>query len=165
MGNGDVRNVVGTVSRGQPQVGRPPRVPFVVRHVCVLLLSIVGVAGCALPPAQLPPVPASVEPPSDPATVYATVRQREEAIRTLRAQFSAVVHQGTSERRADGVLLVKKPDRFRMRLLSPFGLTVFDYTSWDAHARMELPLEGKRLDDDEIARAAPFSPADLRPAF
>jgi len=113
---------------------------------------------------QPPAVPVSTG-ATNPAAAYAIVRQREDTIRTLRAQFAAVVHQGTVERRADGVLLVKKPDRFRMRLVSLFGVTVFDYTRWGTHARMELPLQGTRLMDDEISTGAPFSPGDLRPAF
>ena len=102
---------------------------------------------------------------ADPAAVYAAVRRAEDSVQTMRARFSATVHQGDNVRQADGVLVVKKPDRFRMRLLSPFGLTVFDYTSWDGHARMELPLEGKRLSDSEITAESAFTPGDLRQAF
>ena len=86
-------------------------------------------------------------------------------MRALRSRFSARVNRAGEVRRADGVLLVKKPDRFRLRLLLPFGPTVFDYTSWDDHDRMQLPLEGKDFSDAEIADHAPFSPADLRVVF
>lgn len=97
--------------------------------------------------------------------MYAAVRSREAEVQTLRARFAARVHRGAEVRRADGVLLVKKPDRFRLRLFSTFGLTVFDYTSWETHDRMELPLEGKRFADAEIADHSPFSPADMRHVF
>lgn len=100
-----------------------------------------------------------------PAAVYGAVRRQEAAVQTLRARFSARVDRDGEVRRADGVLLVKKPDRFRLRLLLPFGPTVFDYTSWDNHDRMQLPLEGKQFSDAEIADHAPFSPADLRAVF
>ncbi len=103
--------------------------------------------------------------PADPAEVFAAVRRREDAILSLRARFSVTVQQDENVRRAEGVLLVKKPDRFRLRLLSPFGFTVFDYVTSGAHMRMELPLEGKRLVDDEIATQSAFSPVDLRQAF
>src|SRR5579862_550754 len=102
---------------------------------------------------------------TDPAAVLAIVRQREDAMHSLRVRFSATVRQGETERRAEGVLLVKKPDRFRLRLLSPFGFTVFDYVMDGSHTRMELPLEGKRLTDDEIGNQSAFSPIDLRQAF
>ena len=104
------------------------------------------------------------EPVTLPEATYAAVRQRE-SIQTLRARFSLEMRGGNEERRADGVLLVKKPDRFRLRLLSAFGFTVFDYTSVGTHARMELPLEGKRFVDGEIPAHAAFSPADMRTAF
>jgi hypothetical protein len=117
-------------------------------------------AACA---PRVAPLPVSV--PADPAAVLALVRQREDAIHTLRARFSATVYHGDSVRRAEGVLLVKKPDRFRLRLLSPFGFTVFDYVAHGAHALMQLPLEGQQLADDEIGAQSPFSPLDFRQAF
>ncbi len=127
-----------------------------VAFLCAALLAACG-SRVAAPPAA--------ESEQTPEAAYAAVRQQEAAIRTLRARFSARVRRGTETRNAEGVLVVKKPDRFRLRLLSPFGLTVFDYTSWDAHDRMELPLEGKLFRDAEIAEHAPFSPADMREVF
>ncbi len=99
--------------------------------------------------------------------VYAGLRRRETEIQNLRARFSAVFETSGSEatvRRASGVLLVKKPDRFRLRLLSPFGFTVFDYVSSGEHVRIELPLQGKTLTDGE-ADHGPFSPRLLRQQF
>jgi len=112
-----------------------------------------------------PPRPQPALVSGDPEQIYAMLRAREEQIQTLRARFSATLQQGESARRAEGVLLVKKPDRFRLRLLSPFGFTVFDYVARGAHARMELPLEGKELVDEEIAAQSAFSPLDFREAF
>lgn len=109
--------------------------------------------------------PPAIETDLTPDAVYAAVRQQEAAVQTLRARFSARVDRAGEVRRADGVLLVKKPDRFRLRLLLPFGPTVFDYTSWDSHDHMELPLEGKQFSDAEIGAHAPFSPADMREVF
>jgi hypothetical protein len=107
------------------------------------------------------PVPAG----TDPAALLAMVRQREDGIHSLRARFAATVRHDDTVRRAEGVLLIKKPDCFRLRLLSPFGFTVFDYVTRGAHARMELPLEGKQLVDGEIGTQAAFSPLDFRQAF
>jgi len=125
-----------------------------------LVCSALLVACRARVPAPVPPETALT-----PDAVYAAVRRQEAQVRALRSRFSARVDHAGEVRRADGVLLVKKPDRFRLRLLAPFGPTVFDYTSWDDHDRMQLPLEGKQFNDAEIADHAPFSPADLRVVF
>ncbi len=111
------------------------------------------------------PLPAAAPADLTPDAVYAAVRRQDAEVQALRARFSARVDRAGEVQRADGVLLVKKPDRFRLRLLLPFGPTVFDYTSADDHDRMELPLEGKGFSDAEIAEHAPFSPADLRAVF
>lgn len=132
--------------------------------MCRLLAPILSLA-CTVAACARPVAPPPVSPTADPAEVLALVRRREDAIHTMRARFSATVHQGETVRRAEGVLLVKKPDRFRLRLLSPFGFTVFDYVTFGTHTRMELPLEGKRLSDDEIGTQSAFSPVDLRQAF
>lgn len=124
---------------------------------CVLLLAACGCRRAPAPPAEIVA--------ADPGSIVAAVRQRDALIHSLRARFTARVQRGTEVQHADGVLLVKKPDRFRVRLLSAFGLTVFDYVSWQTHARMRLPLEGKQLDDEEIANQAAFSPADMRSVF
>ena len=134
----------------------PRSVDCLVVGVCLVCTAV----ACA-PRAAPPPMAVA----ADPDEVLAAVRQREDTIHTLRARFSATVHHSESERRAEGVLLVKKPDRFRLRLLSPFGFTVFDYVSHGMHGRMELPLEGKQLVDDEIGAQSPFSPVDFRQAF
>jgi hypothetical protein len=124
-------------------------------------LSIACLAAACAPRMAPPPVLVA----ADPTEVFAVVRQRENTIHSMRARFSATVYQGENVRRAEGVLLVKKPERFRLRLLSPFGFTVFDYVTYGTHASMELPLEGKRLIDGEIAAQSAFSPVDLRQAF
>lgn len=111
------------------------------------------------PPVVAPPELASESEP------YAAVQRRDASVHALRARFTVAMRAGKTDRRSEGVLLVKKPDRFRLRLLSLLGFTVLDYTSTGQHARMELPLEGERFVDDEIERHAPFSPADMRQVF
>jgi hypothetical protein len=124
--------------------------------VCTMLLAACS-SRVTVPAAEAPLLPASA--------VYAAVRRQEAAVQSLRARFTVRLRHGTEVRNAAGVLLVKKPERFRLRLLSPFGLTVFDYTSWDGHDRMQLPLEGRQFSDAEIAAHATFSPADMREVF
>src|SRR4029077_17363035 len=94
----------------------------------------------------------------------AALRAEEDRVHSLRARFSSVTRMPGAERSADGVLLVAKPDRFRLRLMLPFGLTVFDYLNVGDHSWMTLPL----ADPQQRAHAqefAPFSRDDLGQAF
>lgn len=116
-------------------------------------------AACAAHREHLPPAP-----PADPAALFARLRATEQEIVTLRARFSADTRAGGEERRADGVLLVKKPDRFRMRLMIPLGPTVFDYVSWGEHTQLTLPLQGGGSAQAPEAMTL-FSRADLDEAF
>ncbi len=132
------------------------------RDAAALLLCGLVCGACAR---QAPAPPAALSAGADPAEIFASVLRQEEQIHTLRARFSAEFASHTAVRRAGGVLLVKKPDCFRLRLLSPFGLTVFDYTSCGKHARIELPLEGKHIDDAESEAGTQFPLALLRRQF
>jgi len=93
--------------------------------------------------------------------VFAALQARERSVHALRAQFVATATQGSESRRADGVLLVQRPDRVRLRLVSPFGLTVLDYTSAGGQTRLLLPLEDRTLDGTAGATDAAASPADF----
>jgi outer membrane lipoprotein-sorting protein len=146
--------------------GRKGEGDRMLRLCCVLRLTTgfwlaCVVVACAASPTRPLPLPVS----ASPMEVLATLRRQEDTIHSLRARFSATLRHGGTARRAEGVLLIKKPDRFRLRLLSPFGFTVFDYVADGTHARMELPLEGKQLVDDEITTQSTFSPLDFRQAF
>jgi hypothetical protein len=98
---------------------------------------------------------------SDPAALLAEVRTREERIESLRARFKATAFHGSDESVVQGVLLVRKPDRFRMRLMLPFGITVLDYVSHGDRDWTLLPLSR----DADTERARLFSPADVRETF
>jgi len=138
------------------------RAAGVLRHCRVALVALIS-CGCATQPRTVPTTTGSAL--GNPAEVLTLARQREDRVQTLRTRFSSVFQRGNDVRRAQGVLVVKKPERFRLRLVSPFGFTVLDFLSADGSTRLALPLEHKLLKDDEIAREAPFSAADLRPAF
>jgi outer membrane biogenesis lipoprotein LolB len=107
------------------------------------------------PPARLPEAPAAR---------LAAVEARESAVRTFRARFTAVARNASGERRSDGVLVVAKPDRFRLRLMLPFGITVFDYVCVGDHVWMTLPLADPQQSPGGDA-FTPFARDDLGAAF
>jgi len=123
------------------------------RGELVLLL----LAACASRPAGPPPLPVA-----EPADVVRVVRERERQVVSLRAVFTADTDLAGQRRAADGILLVRKPDRFRLRLVLPFGLTILDYVSRGDAEEIVTPLrKGGSLPRD----LAPFSRQDLGAAF
>jgi hypothetical protein len=89
------------------------------------------------------------------------VRQREDAIRSLRARFKATAFHGSDESDVQGVLLVRKTDLFRLRLLLPLGITVLDFVSHGDRAWTLLPLSN----EESTSETTLFSPADVRETF
>lgn len=83
-------------------------------------------------------------------------------MRSLRAVFRAEVH-GAAASTTSGVLVVRKPDRFRLRLMLPFGMTVFDYLKAGESVQVSLPLRGDAAADGD--GPMPFSDVDLSQAF
>lgn len=75
--------------------------------------------------------------------MFATVREREQAVRSLRAQFAVRQETDAGSRTIDGVLVVRKPDQLRFRLMMPFGLTVFDYVSSGDDARVVHSMDSR----------------------
>jgi len=98
----------------------------------------------------------------DPITV---VRNGGDRVSSLRATFVASVRHGDSTERVSGVLLMSKPDRFRMRLSSLFGFTVLDYLSNAGDDRLWLASADRMLVGDEISRSGSFSPDSVRWIF
>jgi outer membrane lipoprotein-sorting protein len=128
------------------------------RHPLPVALLALTLTACPRAPQRPPKLPAA------PEARLAAVRAEEDRIHSLRARFSSVTRLPGDERSADGVLLVAKPDRFRLRLMLPFGLTVFDYLNVGERTWMTLPL----ADPQQRAHAeqfAPFSRDDLGQAF
>ena len=125
-----------------------------------LFLCACAVAACAgqPPPRPVAPLPAA------PELRLAAVRTQEDQIRSLRARFRSVTRLPGTERSADGVLLVAKPDRFRLRLMLPLGLTVFDLLSVGDQTWIALPLADSTQRQRDDAFAA-FSRDDLGATF
>jgi hypothetical protein len=121
----------------------------------------VALAACAAPK----PAPRSSACGREPAAVLACVRQREDAVTTLRARFNATSESGGESTTTSGVLLVAKPDRFRLRLMLPFGLTVFDAVESGGRLQMSLPLQGGATEGEAPRGPLPFSQIDLEEAF
>jgi hypothetical protein len=92
--------------------------------------------------------------------VLSALRGREDRIVTLRARFTSTARADAQSHTTTGVLLVHKPDRFRLRLLLPIGLTVLDYLQVGGQTYVEHPLAHHAPVDD-----AAFSQADLAAAF
>lgn len=110
------------------------------------LLVLLALAGCA----RVPPLPPA--PPGDPLAV---ARQRVAAVRTLRARFDAVARVPGGERRSAGVLLVRAPGDWRLRLVAPFGLTVLDAVHVAGRTTITAPLGGGGGDTAAFTRLEP----------
>ena len=123
----------------------------------VVLLLALALAACR---AQVPPPFVPYLGSLTAEAALATVQAREQSVQTLRAQFAATAVQDQETRHADGVLLLKRPDRVRLRLVSTFGLTVLDYTRVGGRTQLLLPLEDRTIDDPAGATAA-SGPADF----
>ncbi len=117
-------------------------------------------AACAAPVQRPGPVAAA-----DPEAVFAAVRAREDRLVTMRARFTADSRRGREHHSTDGVLLVKKPDRFRLRMMLPLGLTVFDFVQAGQREQLTLPLQGRVVSGTPPADLMPMSQADLDEAF
>lgn len=101
------------------------------------LALLVAMSACArVAPAPPPPVAGG-----DPLAV---LRRHAAAIRTLRAQFDAAARFPGGERASSGVLIVRPPDDARLRLVAPFGLTVFDGLRTGGRTYVSSPLAGGR---------------------
>jgi outer membrane lipoprotein-sorting protein len=126
-----------------------------------VLLGGLLCGACATRPLPQPPR----APATAPGALLARLQAQEDSVRTLRVRFSSVARYGDAERTADGVLLVKKPDRFRVRLFAPFGFTVLDYTSVRGEVHVTLPLQGERLTGADLPADGGLAPVELRQAF
>jgi len=114
-------------------------------HLCNLWM--IAVLGCT--PAKLPMAPGG--------DALSTVEARALQVRTLRAQFDSVARWPGGERRAAGVLLVRTPDEWRLRLVAPFGITVLDALHTHGSSFVTTPLAAANARIDDPAALAAFS--------
>lgn len=108
---------------------------------------LVCLCGCSYETAPRPPE----LPSSDPASVLQIVQRREEAIQSLRAVFTAETALESRTRKVDGVLVVRKPDRFRLRMML-LNLTVLDYLRAGDEVKAQIPIE----EEESAAQRAKF---------
>jgi len=133
----------------------PPKMGFAPATIALLL------AACSTAAPTLPALPACGE---TPAEVLACARAREDAVASMRARFKATMQRDGESNATTGVLVVSKPDRFRLRLMLPFGLTVFDGVKNGTTLQMSLPLQGGTVQPGNGV-PTPFLAADLEEAF
>ncbi len=136
-------------------MSRPLR-PWAACVPAALMVSWCGACTPRQPPAVSLPGPSVI--------TVTSMRAQEDRIRSMRARFSATTAYGGEERSADGVLLVVKPDRFRLRLFLPLGLTVFDYLDRGDRTWITMPMRSER-EGPPPEDLAVFSREDLGQAF
>jgi hypothetical protein len=103
-------------------------------------LGLVLLAGCARAPVI----------PSAPLTVTAEelvilLREREAAVRTLKAQF-AVEASGAAlkaPQRMEAALVYRRPGTIRLQTFSRMGFAVFDLMLADGQYHLLFPMQGK----------------------
>ncbi|MGE0520755.1 MAG: hypothetical protein AB7N53_14955 [Candidatus Binatia bacterium] len=103
------------------------------RAPLLLVCALAACTGVARPPS--PP-----RPPAAADGALAALRARDAQLSSLRAQFSVLADRDGGARRLNGLILAAKPDRARMRLMLPLGLTVFDYVRVGGAAWVVRPL-------------------------
>lgn len=123
-------------------------------------------------PAAGPVVPRTEPRDLDPDELLRFVRAREDRVSTLRARFTVRIRNGEQEdRELDGVVIVAKPDSFRMSLISPLGLSVFDHVANGDRSRTRYPMGPLSSDGSDTSAAAgeaattPFSGDEMAEPF
>ena len=111
----------------------------------VLTLLIFFCAACPRPPVEAPQRKVN----------------RSGVIDTLQARFRARVQAGGDRRSLRGVLLFRRPEALRLRLMMPFGFTVYDGLSiggqtWESSPYVEIPKSDPLL--PRIAGLSLFRP-------
>jgi hypothetical protein len=130
-----------------------------IRRDLLVIGCLLSACGATRPPAA---EPAPTIPVADAVSV---VRNGGDPVSSLRATFTARMSRGDASQSARGVLLVQRPDRVRLRISSPLGLTILDYTSDRGSDRLWLASESRTLSGDELASATSFSPETVRWIF
>jgi len=100
--------------------------------------------------------------PEDASATLTVVREREDAVTSLRSVFSAITAYEGRRRKTNGILLVRKPDRLRLRLWLLYGVTVFDYVRRGDEVEVNVPFDTPHPTPEN---AALFSRQNLAAAF
>jgi hypothetical protein len=96
-----------------------------------------------------------------PSNLLEQTRALEDRLRTLRARFVATTRHDGELRESEGALVVAKPDRFRMRLLLPFGLSAADVGVAGSRTWVFLPQGEATMAGSPVL----FPQQDLRAIF
>jgi len=131
--------------------------PIVGACLAVLLLSAVG-CSFFVPKEEAPLRQATAE------ELTALLRQREAAVQTMKALFSAKVRGGLLpiSSRVEGAVYYRRPNAMRLRGFTPIGSELFEFVQSDESFVLRLPtmgrvLSGKRTEMSEMGKLArPF---------
>ncbi|MEO8603683.1 MAG: hypothetical protein ABI629_14005 [bacterium] len=107
-----------------------------------MLVAALVLASCVrrAPPPSVDAPPVTGDSYAERIALVDAINARAARIQTMRATFSADVVREGSTRSVTGVLVVAKPDRYRFRLMLPFGVTVFDQVRDGKHTWTLTPL-------------------------
>ena len=113
------------------------------RAMAAMLVAPALIAGCARAPVvpSVPHVPAALTAEE----LVSVLREREAAIRTMKAQFS-VVATGASIKgihHMEAALVFQRPGSVRLQTFARMGVPVFDLVLVDGHYQIKIPLQGK----------------------
>jgi hypothetical protein len=134
-------------------------------HVRAALIALLAGCGGPSPLPALPRVTGAPRPIEEASALLDRIRTREEEVATWKAVLSLAIEDRANDRSGSlrGALLVRRPDRFRLRLLGPAGVTAMDLLYVAPRYRLVVPgrppIEGadaareKRLPVGAMARA------------
>lgn len=112
----------------------------------------------------------AVEPTPSPDEVLAAARAQDDAVHSLRVRFRSTAYVAGEAHETTGVAVAQRPERLRLRLFLPFGLTAYDLLVRDGSLTETIPSGPQPARDErrDAALAAPptdFSADDLAVAF
>lgn len=114
------------------------------------LIALV-VAGCSSAVPPLPPLPAVGGTPASAArrqALQATLRAEEGRWRTLTIVHSIRLATREQSGSLRGLIAVRRPDAYRLRLLGPAGITAMDLTYRAGRFLLAIPSRNVRLEGD-----------------
>ncbi|MDH4079132.1 MAG: hypothetical protein OEU68_04895 [Nitrospira sp.] len=145
--------------RRSPQ-GTATVITRVVRPFFIVLLIVIGLAGCTLiRPKEAPPLKRVTA-----EELTTLLRQREAAVHSMKGLFTAKVRGGLMPiaTRVEGTVHYRRPNAVRLRGFTPIGNELFEFVQADDWYKLRLPLEGKvysgrQSDMKDLGKLARFS--------